>query len=217
MGNPYIKLLSLTDPDQASAEFVAARGGTARTNITYNVSGAAAASSNVSAGGISTDQLNKLIDYIPAMLAIMALNAVALLTVAGAVIGYMCYRRRRRSAKKERAHVLNNRSPTPYPGLALGSGSADPGDGHRYSRLAANGGEGEPEDPPFAPPAPAFVGYEGQDQLGALGGPRTRSTYSGLSVPRDYRISAASSDATAFVPPQPAFKKEMPDRPRSIA
>lgn len=215
MGNPYVKLLSITNPDTASAEFVAARGGTARTGITYNVSGAAAASSNVSAGGISTDQLNKLVDYIPAMLAIMALNAVALLCVAGAVIAYMCYRRRRRSSKKERAHALNNRAPTPFPGLALGGPATDTmGDpNHRYSRVET----GEPEDQPFTPPAPAFHG-EGGDSLGALG-PRVRSTYSGMSIPRDYRISAAGSDVTAFVPmpPSPGFKKDMNDRPKSIA
>ena len=35
MGNPYVKLLSIVDPDAASIEFHKQRGGTPRTGITY--------------------------------------------------------------------------------------------------------------------------------------------------------------------------------------
>ncbi|KIP12708.1 hypothetical protein PHLGIDRAFT_32641, partial [Phlebiopsis gigantea 11061_1 CR5-6] len=49
MGNPYVKLLSLVDPDTASAEFHALRGGTAATNITYNAANSTAGST--SSGG----------------------------------------------------------------------------------------------------------------------------------------------------------------------
>ncbi|KAI5120673.1 hypothetical protein M0805_006962 [Coniferiporia weirii] len=220
MGDPYIKLLSITDPDEASAEFVAARGGTARSNITYNVAGASSSSSgstSVSVTDSTADKLSKLVDYIPAMLAIMGLNAIALLVVAGAGVSYMFCRRRKRSSKKERALLaLNARSPTPFPGSSSGDGAVDLGDGHQYARVASN--EREPEDTPFMPPEPTFQAHEG-DTLRPLHfpGARSRSTFGGMEVPRDYRVSAAGSDVTAFVPPSPSFKKDLIDRPKSIA
>ena len=69
MGNPYIKLLSLVDPNEASADFASARGSTARTNITYNAQGGtAAASTTVSLSDDITDTLKKVSVYFPAML-----------------------------------------------------------------------------------------------------------------------------------------------------
>ena len=218
MGNPYIKLLSLVDPDTASAEFAASRGSTARTNITYNAAGSSGNSgtSSVSVSGTTADKLAQLIDYIPAMLAIMGLNALALLTVAAVGGLYLCKRRNRKSRKERGGLALSNRTPTPFPGQlsALGGGDAP---AHRYERVSDNvpAGEQEPEDMPFTPPAPAFHAFE-NDMLRPLPiGSRPHSAYSGL--PRDYRVSAAGSDVTAFVPPSPSFKKADMERPRSIA
>lgn len=216
MGDPYVKLLSLTDPNDASAEFVAERGGTARTNITYSpVNVSSGGTSNVSVSSSTAEKLSKLVDYIPAVLAILGLNALALLLVSIVGISYMCRRSRRKSNKKERAALaLNNRTPTPYPGsINDASGSQS---GHQYERVAVNApaGEIEPEDIPFTPPEPAFHGYE-NDSLAPLGA-RPRSNFGGIGIPRDYRVSAAGSDVTAFVPPSPGFKKDF-DRPKSIA
>lgn len=216
MGDPYIKLLSLTDPDTASAEFAAARGSTARTGITYNAANVTDAStSNASVSGTTADKLAQLVDYIPAVLAIMGLNALALLVLSAIGAIYLCKRRNRKS-KKERNHLaLSNRTPTPFPGQIGGLGGGD-APAHRYERVSDSvpAGEHETEDMPFVPPAPAFHAFE-NDMLRPLPvGSRPRSVFSG--IPRDYRVSAAGSDVTAFVPPSPSFQKDM-DRPKSIA
>lgn len=219
MGNPYVKLLSLTDPNDASAEFVAERGGTARTNITYSpVNVSSAGTNNVSVSSSTAEKLSKLVDYIPAVLAILGLNAVALLVISVVGVLYMCRRSRRKNSKKERAAALalNNRAPTPYPGGVAGASGSQ--SGHQYERVAVNApaGENEPEDTPFNPPEPAFHGYE-NDGLAPLGsGARPRSNFGGIGIPRDYRVSAAGSDVTAFVPPSPGFKNDF-ERPKSIA
>lgn len=219
MGNPYIKLLSLTDPNEASAEFVAVRGGSARTNITYNAaSGSSSGLTNVSVSSSTADKLSKLVDYIPAMLGVLALNALALLVVAAVGVAYICRRRNRKSSKKERALLaLNARAPTPFPGSSSTFNGGNTGN-HEYERVANNmpAGEQDPEDAPFTPPEPAFHAFEG-DTLRPLPGARPRSTFAGIGMPRDYRVSAAGSDVTTFVPPSPSFKKELSDRPKSIA
>lgn len=216
MGNPYIKLLSLTDPDTASAEFAKARGSTARTGITYNASNSTSGTANVSVAGSTADKLAQLVNYIPAMLAILGLNALALLVVAGVGIMYLCKRRHRKSKKERNLLALSNRTPTPFPSqISSGDGSA-----HRYERVADNipSGEQEPEDMPFVPPAPAFHAF-GHDSLRPLpAGSRPRSAYSGIPPqPQDYRISAAGSDVTAFVPPSPSYMKKDMERPKSVA
>ncbi|KAI0719487.1 aspartic peptidase domain-containing protein [Cerioporus squamosus] len=99
MGNPYMQILPLVDPNEASTEFHKLRGGSASSNITYNaqnVSSAASSSSGSNSVDVSselTDTLNKLQTYIPAILAIMALNALVILVLAVAGIVYMCRRR----------------------------------------------------------------------------------------------------------------------------
>ncbi|KAL5487670.1 hypothetical protein ACEPAI_5778 [Sanghuangporus weigelae] len=214
MGNPYVKLFSLTDPNEASSEFVSVRGGTARTDITYNVANAGSSgSSSVSVSSSVADKLSKLVDYIPAVLAILALNAVALLVIAGVGTAFMCKRRRRKGSKKDRTLLLDNRVPTPYPGSSPQSGNND----HEYERVSTHVPPGEqgPEDTPFTPPAPAFHSLEGDTLRPLPPGARPRSTFAGIGVPRDYRVSAAGSDVTAFVPPSPAYK--MADRPKSVA
>ncbi|EJD01502.1 acid protease [Fomitiporia mediterranea MF3/22] len=219
MGNPYIKLLNLTDPNEASSEFVGVRGGTARTNITYNAAdgGSSSGSTSISIAGTTADKLNKLVDYIPAVLAILALNALALLIISAVGLIFLCRRRRRRNSRKERGlHALDVRAPTPFPGSAAASGSGS-SDGHKYERVSSHMpvGEQEPEDMPFTPPEPAFHSYEGDTLRPLPPGARPRSTFGGSGLPRDYRVSAAGSDVTAFVPPEPPFK--MGDRPKSIA
>ncbi len=107
MGDPYLQLLSLVDPNNASAEFHKVRGGSASSNIVYKAqavsqTGAAASggSTPVSVSTDFVDTLTKLQTYIPAILGIMALNALVLLVLAVAAIVYMCRRRTRARARK---------------------------------------------------------------------------------------------------------------------
>jgi len=79
MGNPYMKLLSIIDADQASVDFHKERGGTPRTNITYTGLNGISVEPSFA---ISTDISNSLEligKFIPAMLGIVALNALILI------------------------------------------------------------------------------------------------------------------------------------------
>lgn len=106
MGNPYVKLLSIVDPNEASADFVAVRGGTAKNNITYNASNSSdAAPATVTLSAKLADTLDSVGRYFPAMLAIMALNAVVLLALG--VIGIVFMVRRGRS---KRSGAIKRRS-----------------------------------------------------------------------------------------------------------
>jgi hypothetical protein len=175
------------------------------------------------------DSINNLVTYIPVILGLLGLNALALIIVSVVGICFFLNRRKRKASKKNRTAgvALSSRSQTPYPG---GNGAAD----HEYERVSAHAPENEndrePEDEPFTPPEPAFHGNDG-DVLRPLPGSRVnsfsrpRSMFSTLSgspssgtlpIPgRDYRVSTAGSDMTAFVPPSPPFSKT--DRPKSIA
>ncbi|KAG2152238.1 aspartic peptidase domain-containing protein [Suillus cothurnatus] len=82
MGNPYIQMLSLVNPDQASVEFHDVRGGTPQNNITYNVSSGGSGSTTVTLSTDVADTIDKLSKYLPAMLAVMALNALVLVVLS---------------------------------------------------------------------------------------------------------------------------------------
>lgn len=105
MGNPYVKLHSLVDPNKASAEFHQVRGGSAATNITYNAANTTVGQTSTGGGSgtsvtLSDDMvhtINQLGTYIPVILAIMALNA---LTVVLLILGALVYVYRRRVASR---------------------------------------------------------------------------------------------------------------------
>lgn len=228
MGDPYVKLLSLIDPNEASADFVKDRGGVARTNITYTATqNDGGGPMNVSATDKMADDISKLVTYIPVILGFMGLNALALLIIAGVGACYFIRRRKHKSKKNKAGLVLTSRTSTPHPAV-----NNTPGD-HEYERVSVHAPDGEHEDEPFTPPEPAF--HNDGDQLRPLPGrrlnsfSRPRSMFSTMSgspstssmvVPRDYRVSTAGSDVTAFVPPSPSFLKDEHDkssRPKSIA
>ncbi|KAI0660918.1 acid protease [Cubamyces menziesii] len=160
MGNPYMQILSLVDPNTASQEFHKVRGGTPSGNITYNaqnVSGSASTSdSNSSSSGSGTSvqlsdelagTLNKLQGYFPAMLAVMALNAVVLLVLAGAAIYWLC---RRRGGKARARRNIGRASPLPLERTSS-FGMPTGGEGHVYQPVSM----ALTEDT-FVPPTPAF-------------------------------------------------------------
>lgn len=150
-GNPYIQMLALVDPNQASAEFHAARGGTPLTNITYNVSNSGSGVTTVSLSTDVADTIAKLSQYLPAMLGVMALNALVLLvlTIVGLVL--LCRRRGRARARKTPGRL----SPMPlsYTTMNRQSDMPEPGP-HTYEPVSM----ALTEDTLFVPPSPAFKG-----------------------------------------------------------
>jgi saccharopepsin len=76
MGNPYMKFLSLVDPNEASLEFHQLRGGTPNKNITYTGLSGAALSLGSS---LSDDSLGMIIKFVPPLLALVAFNSLVLI------------------------------------------------------------------------------------------------------------------------------------------
>jgi saccharopepsin len=102
MGDPFVKLLPLTDPNEASGDFAKFRGSQPRTNITYNLASPeviGTASDSVSA---TQDTLDKLNSLIPIMLGVMGLNALVLLTLIILAIVYFCRKNKSRAARRAR-------------------------------------------------------------------------------------------------------------------
>lgn len=154
-GNPYMKFLSVIDPDEASADFHAARGGQAETNITYQaVQGTAAIPSfNVSQDTSATlDMIGK---YLPAMLGLLALNALILIVIT--ITGTIIYCRRRGPVASTR-NPRGRMSPMPMnPRNTYIPGSFNPPEqAHTYEPVSM----ALTEDT-FVPPSPAFHSFEG--------------------------------------------------------
>jgi len=102
MGDPFVKLLSLIDPNEASADFARIRGSQPRTNITYNVASpdvVGAESDGVSASQTTLDRINTLL---PIMLGVMGLNALVLLSLVILAVVYICKKRQSRAARRAR-------------------------------------------------------------------------------------------------------------------
>jgi len=110
MGDPFVKLLPLIDPNEASGDFARVRGSQPRTNITYNVASqgvVGSASDGVSASQTTMDRLDTLI---PIMLGVMGINALVLLTLIILAVVYICRKKRSRAARRAR-----RQSPLPVP------------------------------------------------------------------------------------------------------
>ncbi|TFK55700.1 acid protease [Heliocybe sulcata] len=154
MGNPYVKLLSIVDPDEASSAFVAVRGGTAKNNITYNASNSSSDSpATVTLSGQLADTLDKVGKYFPAMLAIMALNAVVLILLCVLGIVFLLRRRggRATSTKSSRRSVPGRGlSPMPMNPIDNSSESLAPPN-HVYQPVSM-----ALTDDTFIPPSAAF-------------------------------------------------------------
>jgi len=159
MGDPYMKFLSIINPDEASEDFHKIRGGTPKTNITYTgLDGTSVAPSFFISNDIS-DSLEKIGKYLPAMLAIVALNALVLIVLI--IVGLVTYCRKRRTAapfNSARARTpLGRLSPMPMnprntyiPGMEVSPQS------HTYQPVSM----ALTEDT-FVPPSPAFHHLEG--------------------------------------------------------
>lgn len=153
MGSPYVQMLSLVDPNQASVEFHDARGGTPQNNITYNASsGDSGSSTTVTLSTDVADTIDKLSKYLPAMLAVMALNALVLVILAIVGLVLLCRRRGRGARARKTPGRLSpmpmNITATRYPDYV------SPQEPHSYQPVSM----ALTEDTLFAPPSPAFKG-----------------------------------------------------------
>ncbi|KAI0254756.1 acid protease [Lactifluus subvellereus] len=179
MGNPYVKLLSLVDPNQASKDFASARGSVARNNITYNAANSTATASGKTTVSLSddiTNTLNKISTYLPIMLAVLGLNTLVVLLLAIAAFTYI-YRRRNGSSARNRR---TTRRLTPFPLETVSTDSfvpprepLQPGSmPHAYAPVSM-----APSEDTFVPPSPPF--YQG-----GSGGAKAR--------PLDYRPNSVA-------------------------
>lgn len=156
MGTPYVKLLSVVDPNQASKDFAAARGTVARTNITYNAANSTAATSGRTTVSLSddiTNTLNKITTYFPIMLAILGLNAVVILLLAIAAFIHLFRRRKGPPARNRR-----NAQPLQLAAMSTDTFAAPPAESlqrgtsrHVYQPVSM-----ALTDDTFVPPSPAF-------------------------------------------------------------
>ncbi|KAJ3976212.1 aspartic peptidase domain-containing protein [Lentinula raphanica] len=210
MIDPFLKLLSLVDPDEASGDFVKARGGTAKTGITYNQSNATASASSVTSVDLSTEvaeTLAKIGTYFPVILAIVALNAVVLLALTIVGIVLLC----RRTKKNKRQRILNTRTPlgrmSPMPlNTRDSAATAEP---HTYEPISM----ALTEDTVFVPPSPHFKKYEGSIRAGkGIDRPTSLAT---LPSQRSFHQDMSPEDAL-FSPPSPGFREFSDERPRSM-
>lgn len=110
MGNPYIKLLSLIDPNQASTDFHNIRGGTARNNITYNASNSSTSTTTISLSAEVTEVLNKIQTFFPAMLAVITFNTLILLILVIVGVWFLCRKRGGRKSRGKKTSLPLTRS-----------------------------------------------------------------------------------------------------------
>lgn len=158
MGDPYMKLLSIVKPDDASVDFHELRGGTPQTNITFvGLDGAAVEPIFFISNDIS-ESLERIGKLIPAMLGIVALNA--LIVIVCCVVWLVSFCRKRRIRAIARTPTVNARTPrsrmSPMPMDPRNSYIAGSPQPHVYEPVSM----ALTEDT-FVPPSPAFLGREG--------------------------------------------------------
>ena len=229
MGNPFVKLLPLIDPNEASGDFARIRGSQPRTNITYNV--ASTQVIGAASGGVTSETtLDRLNTLIPIMLGVMGLNAVILLALVILAIVYICRKKRSRAARRARAQgamtmsmssmnnaetaghthqyepVVNDEQQIPHSPSVYSLRSAYSTSRPQSSRPVSNaypqslgGVSGITKDDPFKTPPPSFRGGRGLER-----GIRPHSSYQPTDVPSPVSHSAPV-DEESLVPPSPGF------------
>lgn len=158
MGDPYVKLLSLVDPNEASSEFAAARGSTARSNITYAASNSTiSARTTVSLSDDITDTLHQVNIYFPVLIAFLVLNALVMILILVIGVMYICRKRSKHSRTRK-----NKGRTTPLPLEALSPNQYDEPESasirHSTQHVYQPVSMALTEDT-FVPPSPAFHGY----------------------------------------------------------
>jgi hypothetical protein len=182
MGDPYVKLLALVNPNDASKEFHAIRGGTAATNITYNAANTTSdPSSSITVSADISDNLTKIVAFLPAMLGIMALNALVLIVLIVVGVWFMCRKRKPKvTMRKNRGRM----SPMPM----------DP----RNSYIAG----ADPQPHSYQPVSMAIT--DDLDRLRPMS--MNRDSFAGVPLADRAPVSMAITEDDMFIPPSPVAR-----------
>jgi saccharopepsin len=235
MGDPYVQLLSLVDPDAASKEFASERGSTARTGIKYpTTDGAANSASHGTANGSTvsvSDDVSTVITnlgkYLPALAGVIALNAVLLLVLLCLAIWFICTKGRKESKKRVTAAArprsnVGRTTPRALTPMPMDDYNYEPPQPlHHYEPVSMALSEA---DTVMVPPSAGFK----YDPDGAKGLQRPHSYASGRSGSGAYPPSrpipvalAGMPEDQPFQPPSPGFhhtyEGNAGDRPKSYA
>lgn len=233
MGDPFVKLLPLTNQNEASMDFAKIRGSQPRTNITYNLATPEVIGTASDSASATQDTLDKLNSLIPIMLGVMGLNALVLLTLVIFAIVYICRKKKSRAARRAR-----RQSPLPMPMDSVNNAeAAEPT--HQYepvvndeqqmpqspsahslhsthstnSRPASNvypqslcGVPGTPRDDPFRTPPPSFQrGSRGLERGMRPHSYQPINTHAAQITVHPPAPHSAPADDESFVPPSPGF------------
>jgi saccharopepsin len=101
MGNPYIKLLSITNATAASEEFHRLRGGTA--NEANNISNAQSSLGSVfssSTVSVNSETLDRLVRYAEIILSLLAISTTLLVSAVGIMVYFVFFKRRRNASTR---------------------------------------------------------------------------------------------------------------------
>lgn len=159
MGDPYMKFLSIVDPDQGSIDFCNERGCTPRTNVTYaGLNGVTVAPSFSISNDIS-ESLEMIGKWIPAILGVVALNALVLVVCCLVwLVSFIRKRRTRPTARNPRSRM----SPMPLNLRNTYVAGTPPPVQHTYEPVSM----ALTEDT-FVPPSPAFHSFGRDGKMGA--------------------------------------------------
>ena len=165
MGDPYMKLLSIVDADEASVEFHRLRGGTPKTNITFSGLDGASVAPSFSISNDISESLELIGKFIPAMLGIVALNALVVIVCCIVWLVSFCRKRRRKNAmiRTPRRRL----SPMPVNHRNSYIAGVDPSaiNSHTYEPVSM-----ALTDDTFVPPSPAFHRFEKKGKGDNFGG-----------------------------------------------
>jgi len=156
MGDPYVKLMSTTNITAASLEFNKVRGG--NTTLTINGSGDAFGSTTVASGsaGQSTgpassltlqqvnDKVSKLQSYTPALIGVLAANALIMLVLIG--VGIMLLIRKMKDGRGGRGSGRRRGPGNTISTMELApttSGGSDGGAGAKYAPVSLQNPDAE--------------------------------------------------------------------------
>ncbi|KAG9125660.1 hypothetical protein FRC07_006723 [Ceratobasidium sp. 392] len=96
MGNPYVKLLSLTNATAASTEFHKLRGGSAtEANKISNAQSSVSSGSSSSTVSVGSDKLNYLIRYAEVMLSLLTISTFLLVLAVGMLVYVVFFKHKR--------------------------------------------------------------------------------------------------------------------------
>ncbi|KAG8218473.1 aspartic peptidase domain-containing protein [Butyriboletus roseoflavus] len=152
MGDPYVQMLALVDPTQASVEFHNVRGGNPNTNITYNVSNSGSGSATVTLSTDVATAIENLSKFLPAILGIMALNALVLIVLVVGGIILLCRRRGKSDRTRKTPGRLGSMPMGNLSGPRLSELTREVPHTYQPVSMALT------EDTLFVPPSPRFKG-----------------------------------------------------------